>query len=483
MEYFEDEIWELTWVATYEPSVIAHRSLDSEPLIYRARAAVVDVFEEDYASIDIPKPANTPHDHENWTRPSSSPYKFGEKRKARFHRSKDVTLNVIETYLRAPTFQCDDPILFWRTELAAGRQPQLSQMALDYLTAPCTCYSPFLNCHYLNLNIIGTSVDVERAFSRGRRAISLYRHSLSEETARASIIFGSWVAANIVPKEQLIKATRELSSRKPQPPASATQLGKRRCPEPQSSDTETSQTTRRPSSQNARTSTSAAQTGDRRRGEPQFSDAETPQAAHKLSSQDARASTSATQARKRPRIEPQSSDNETQPPKRFRAATPKTASESDSEFGKQSKDDSDNEFEDRGVSVPASELASTVADEFELGFRRLERETLECVEELDDMQQKFGSGSARSETEQEGDVFEMDWLLPETEEGLLQIEEDLLQTEEAASVSDDDELEDEDESELEEEYDEQGWEQEMTWQERRSAGASSNGSYDLIHSE
>lgn len=62
--------------------------------------------------------------------------------------------------------------------------------------------------------VVGSSVDVERAFSRGRRAISLYRHSLTDVSALTTIIFGSWSQAGILPREKLIAATAALRSRR-----------------------------------------------------------------------------------------------------------------------------------------------------------------------------------------------------------------------------------------------------------------------------
>lgn len=39
---------------------------------------------------------------------------------------------------------------------------------------------------------IATSVDVERAFSQGTLTVSKYRHSLSDNATRASIVLSAW---------------------------------------------------------------------------------------------------------------------------------------------------------------------------------------------------------------------------------------------------------------------------------------------------
>ena len=69
--------------------------------------------------------------------------------------------------------------------------PCLSQMALDYLSIPGT--SPFCSDSITtNVNIIATSVDVERVFSRGRLLISHVRSRLNAQTTRAVLCVGNW---------------------------------------------------------------------------------------------------------------------------------------------------------------------------------------------------------------------------------------------------------------------------------------------------
>jgi hypothetical protein len=44
--------------------------------------------------------------------------------------------------------------------------------------------------------ILASSTDVERAFSAGGLTVSKFRHSLSDESIRASSILGSWFSLN-----------------------------------------------------------------------------------------------------------------------------------------------------------------------------------------------------------------------------------------------------------------------------------------------
>ncbi|KAI0738760.1 hypothetical protein BC629DRAFT_1300092, partial [Irpex lacteus] len=59
-----------------------------------------------------------------------------------------------------------------------------------------------------------SSVDVERAFSRGGLTVSKRRHALSDESTRAAIVLGSWASVEgLVPTEKLITMFREKGKR------------------------------------------------------------------------------------------------------------------------------------------------------------------------------------------------------------------------------------------------------------------------------
>ncbi|KDQ21388.1 hypothetical protein BOTBODRAFT_72998, partial [Botryobasidium botryosum FD-172 SS1] len=102
-------------------------------------------------------------------------------------------LDQLETYLAQDSFDCDDPLAWWSTKRSAW--PELSRMAINYLSIPAT------------------SVDVERAFSYGRRTVSLYRHSLSSETIRACIVFGNRTTEGLVNDDELVAMLKEKASR------------------------------------------------------------------------------------------------------------------------------------------------------------------------------------------------------------------------------------------------------------------------------
>jgi hypothetical protein len=68
--------------------------------------------------------------------------------------------------------------------------PQLSRMALDYLSIPGVCY--VLDLDITNIDIfIATSVNVERVFSQGRILLSHLRSRLSVESTRALMCVGA----------------------------------------------------------------------------------------------------------------------------------------------------------------------------------------------------------------------------------------------------------------------------------------------------
>ncbi len=51
---------------------------------------------------------------------------------------------------------------------------------------------------FADTSCAGTSVDVERAFSRGRRALTHTRSRLSAQTTRALLCLGDWCRRDIV---------------------------------------------------------------------------------------------------------------------------------------------------------------------------------------------------------------------------------------------------------------------------------------------
>lgn len=71
-------------------------------------------------------------------------------------------------------------LLHW-WESQRKRRPNLTRMALAYLTAPAT------------------SVDAERAFSEGRLSVNHLQHNMSPNTFRAKMALGSWIGTPLLP--------------------------------------------------------------------------------------------------------------------------------------------------------------------------------------------------------------------------------------------------------------------------------------------
>ncbi|TFK79281.1 hypothetical protein K466DRAFT_505829, partial [Polyporus arcularius HHB13444] len=70
--------------------------------------------------------------------------------------------------------------------------PRLSRMALNYLTIP------------------GTSVDIERVFSRGRLLLPHVRNGLSAHSIRALLCLGEWSLLDLVADTDVEKVVEKL---------------------------------------------------------------------------------------------------------------------------------------------------------------------------------------------------------------------------------------------------------------------------------
>ena len=86
----------------------------------------------------------------------------------------------IDRYLKEPR-ESPNNVLQWWVE-HQKTYPQLSRMALDYLSIPGMCFKhiTFFSCLFL-----ATSVDVERLFSKGCLLLSHVRSCLSVQSIRA----------------------------------------------------------------------------------------------------------------------------------------------------------------------------------------------------------------------------------------------------------------------------------------------------------
>ncbi|KIM35089.1 hypothetical protein M413DRAFT_48960, partial [Hebeloma cylindrosporum] len=104
-------------------------------------------------------------------------------------------IDPLEEWLSSPVVNTQqDPITYWTGMQAAGHP--LAMMALDFMSIPAT------------------STDVERAFLHGGLTISKIRHSLSDKSARAATVLGSWSSLEgVIPKAHIIQLFKDKSKR------------------------------------------------------------------------------------------------------------------------------------------------------------------------------------------------------------------------------------------------------------------------------
>lgn len=111
-------------------------------------------------------------------------------------------------YLRTDVEDVEDVLLWWYEH--RSMYPQLSHMAMDYLTIPGKSIIGSVVCSVCLLLLrSATSVDVERTFSCGRLLLSHVRSHLSAQTTRAILCLGIWSSMGLV-KDNDIKAVATL---------------------------------------------------------------------------------------------------------------------------------------------------------------------------------------------------------------------------------------------------------------------------------
>jgi len=94
----------------------------------------------------------------------------------------------LKIYLSSDPLQVDDVLTWWFKR--RDQFPCLSRMARDYLSIP------------------GTSVDVERVFSRGRLVLPHVRNRLSAQSTRALLCLGDWSRLSLVKDADVLAVTR-----------------------------------------------------------------------------------------------------------------------------------------------------------------------------------------------------------------------------------------------------------------------------------
>jgi hypothetical protein len=171
--YFVDQEWPKEWIDTVKD-------------ITRT------VYQEHYSDI---APANLPASPRRPPAPSSAWPSLLREPSAVPPRQECDELAQFWALPRRPLDS--DPLQYWIGYSVSEPESCLAQMAIDYLSAPAS------------------SVEAERAFSRGALTVTHRRHALSHQSTRNSIVLGAWLKdTNLVPREELVelfhnKPTRE----------------------------------------------------------------------------------------------------------------------------------------------------------------------------------------------------------------------------------------------------------------------------------
>jgi hypothetical protein len=102
----------------------------------------------------------------------------------------------LDQYLSTNVVYVADPIAWWHEHCTL--YPQLSQMALNFLTIPGMCFIVhFLMFHHQYI-IIATSIDVEQLFSHGCLILSHVHSHMSSPTTCALIYLRIWSQLNLI---------------------------------------------------------------------------------------------------------------------------------------------------------------------------------------------------------------------------------------------------------------------------------------------
>lgn len=109
----------------------------------------------------------------------------------------------LDEYLSQVIEKVKDPIAWWWDHRKV--YPQLSAMALDYLSIPGK-RSIYFEFDYSPNIILATSTAVERVFSQGRQLLYFTRNRLSPAMIRASLCFGDWSRKDLICMSDIISA-------------------------------------------------------------------------------------------------------------------------------------------------------------------------------------------------------------------------------------------------------------------------------------
>jgi hypothetical protein len=170
LQYFAHQEWPINW-------------------INNVKELTRSVYNSDYPSLTT---ADLPASPKKLPAPSTDFPSLLRKMKKISH-----THDELETFWSSPCEPADaNPLQYWQGVLVGRPESRLAHMAIDYLSTPAS------------------SVDVERAFSRGALTVTHRRHALSDTSTRNSIVLGAWLKdTDIVPKQELIDRFESKSNR------------------------------------------------------------------------------------------------------------------------------------------------------------------------------------------------------------------------------------------------------------------------------
>lgn len=119
-----------------------------------------------------------------------------------------VPTSELDDYLKLPVEKAPDPLKWWHNHRRV--YPNLSRMALDYLSIPGES-DIATSGQCADLYVPATSTAVERVFSQGRQLLHFTRNTLSTASIRAFLCLGSWCRSDIISSQDLVSS---LSSNK-----------------------------------------------------------------------------------------------------------------------------------------------------------------------------------------------------------------------------------------------------------------------------
>ncbi|KIK49060.1 hypothetical protein CY34DRAFT_70720 [Suillus luteus UH-Slu-Lm8-n1] len=103
-------------------------------------------------------------------------------------------INELDEYLQQPLEKVDDALKWWSAQ--QKKYPNLSRMALDYLSAPAS------------------STAVERVFSQARQLLHFTRNRLSSASIRAFLCLGSWSRHDLIDTQDFLGVVMKTKKRK-----------------------------------------------------------------------------------------------------------------------------------------------------------------------------------------------------------------------------------------------------------------------------